>query len=124
MLNKRTLAAVSVALMALSTIFLAACSPAAEETAAVPDTAVTTNVVTNETAPVGQAITAETNVEDAQVETVAEAAVVPANQIVVNTAVTLNDDEIAGLLPQPSLPEHLLHWFQPRWLEPPEQSHW
>ncbi|HID50546.1 MAG TPA: DUF2202 domain-containing protein [Anaerolineae bacterium] len=98
MLNKRTLAAVSVALIALLTIFLAACSPAAEEAAAVPDTAVTANVVTNETAPVVQAVATEANVADAVVETVAEAVVVPANQIVVDTAVTLNDDEIAGLL--------------------------
>lgn len=98
MLNKRTLGAVSVALITLSTIFLAACSPAAEEAAAVPETDVTANVVTNETAPVIQAVAAEANVANAVVETVAEAAVVPANQIVVDTAVTLNDDEIAGLL--------------------------
>ncbi|HFE66094.1 MAG TPA: DUF2202 domain-containing protein [Chloroflexi bacterium] len=96
MLNKRTLAAVSVALITFSTIFLAACSPAAEEGAAVPDTAVTANVGTNKTSPVVQAIVAETNVVEDVPAT--EAAVVPASQNVGDTAVTLNDDEIAGLL--------------------------
>ena len=98
MLNKRTFTALTVAFITLSTLFLAACSPVAEETAAAPETAVTANIVANETTPIVQAIPDEANVEDAPVEAVAEAVVVPVSQNVGDTAVTLNDDEIAGLL--------------------------
>lgn len=106
MLNKRNYTGIAVILTILGVFLLAACSPGANEAATVAETAVKTEPVTSETKPVvetasNNAVSSNevTTADEAPTATVAEAAA-PANSNIAqtNTAVTLSDEEIAGLV--------------------------